>query len=198
MKAETDDDTKLIRVVRTLEYFGTPRWLVSSLERSIQIGRPLRVGHGYIRTVSLVSEHEATDSYADGAVGTLRPPLIYIAGPFGGESKAAHEYNVGVAADYRAPIAALGCYPVCPHTNTRDLGGNTGKSDDPKEQEFWYLGSLELLRRCDAILMIKNWQLSTGATREKQAAEAWGIPVLHSDHPTEMEQLTAWLKGRQL
>lgn len=190
---------KILKVTRVIEYTGPEAWIVATLERSIGSGRPLRLGlSSEIVCTQVVSQDEATDKFADGQ-GNVRPPLVYIAGPFGADTPDAHQANVRRAALYRAPIARLGCYPVCPHTNTSELGGPTGKSSDPKEQKFWYDASMELLRRCDAIVMIPGWQTSTGAKMEKDFAQANGIPVLFSDHEEDLEtqiQLAEWLAGR--
>lgn len=187
-----------IRVQRRIEYRGDPDWVAGTLERSIQIGRPLRMGAGSITTLQITSEHEKTDAFADGHHRCARPQLVYIAGKFAGKDIVEHTANVEHAASYRARVAALGAYPVCPHTNTRDLGGDTGKCDDPKLQEFWYQGSLELLRRCDVLLLIPGWEESVGARREEQAARSWGIPVVEVYRDGDLSRLVEELGGTPL
>lgn len=69
--------------------------------------------------------------------------------------------NIESATDLALRVADSGHMPVCPHTNT-------GHPDflKLKTPEFWYAGTLELLRRCDAIALTDNWQESNGACRE--------------------------------
>lgn len=105
--------------------------------------------------------------------------LVYIAGPFtptarqraliaecspGSQRIAAHNCiraNITKATGLALLVADSGHMPVCPHTNT-------GHPDFLKLQtpEFWYAGTLELLRRCDAIALTDDWQESNGACRE--------------------------------
>lgn len=186
-----------IKVRRVLEYVGDPDWIVRTLGRSIGIGRPLRMGNGAIACTQVVSEDARTDDFADGGGNTL-PPLVYIAGAFGALSPAGHEENVHRAAAYRMPVAQLGCYPVCPHKNTESLGGPTGFDPDAKQQTAWYEGSIQLLRRCDVLLLIPGWEASAGSKTEKAAAEGWGIPVVYSHAEGDLAQLKAWLFERSV
>lgn len=186
-----------IKVRRILEYVGDADWIVRTLGRSIGIGRPLRMGNGVIACTQVVSADERTDPFADGA-GNALPPLVYIAGPFGAATPGGHQTNVANAAAYRAPIAQLGCYPVCPHKNTESLGGPTGFDPNATQQAAWYEGSIQLLRRCDVLLLIPGWENSTGSKTEKAAAEGWGIPVVYSHAEGDLAQLKAWLFERSV
>ena len=190
-----------MKVRRTIEYEGSDTWVLGTLKHSI--GTSLVLGPGGIREISRV---QVDGTNTDPRLwDTDRPPLVYVAGPFGAATAELHERNVERAAAYRQPLADLGCYPVVPHCNTRNLGGPTGFLDavDPKQQEAWYEGSIELLRRCDAILLIPGWEESRGARREEQAARSWRIPLLysyrgHTSEGIDVSEVEAWLKGRQL
>lgn len=187
-------DRRIVRVRRVIEYVGEATWVAGTLGRSFALPRPFRSGAGGIVEISRELIDAPDDLPRDSLTRNTRPPLVYIAGKFAGATPEEHQANVDLAAAYRCLVARAGCYPVCPHTNTRDMGGTTGTSADPKEQEFWYDASCELLRRCDAVLMIPGWQDSRGAKRELSAAKSWGIPVLHAIGVDDDRDLKAWLE----
>ena len=48
----------------------------------------------------------------------------------------------------------------------------------------WLEGDMELLRRCDAVVLTPDWERSSGARAERQAAYNWSIPVyVWPQHP---------------
>lgn len=96
-------------------------------------------------------------------------PLIYIAGPFRGPTPLAVRRNVEAARDLGLRVAEAGGYPVIPHTMTSEF-------DKLLTDEFWLEGTMEMLRRCDAICLTANWQQSTGARAEEQTARRLGLP----------------------
>lgn len=187
-----------MKIRRVLEYIGEESWIRSTLARSLPtLGDPLVTGGGSVACVQQDTEY--TSPHEDRHfIRRGLPFLVYIAGRFAGDTPEAHEANVAHAAGYRAQVAALGAYPVCPHTNTQGLGGPLGQGENRAMTEFWYDGSCELLRRCDALLLIPGWEQSRGSQRERAAAGAWGIPVFVVD-TTLVEPLQAlrlWLAER--
>lgn len=44
-------------------------------------------------------------------------------------------------------------------------------------QEFWLDGTLELMMRCDAVVMVPGWQYSTGSIGERKCAKEIALPV---------------------
>jgi nucleoside 2-deoxyribosyltransferase len=96
--------------------------------------------------------------------------LIYIAGPFRAANAWEIEQNIrraeGVALEvWRAGFAAL-----CPHTNTRFFQGAA-------PDESWLQGDIEMLRRCDGVMLCENWWLSSGTKAEVGVAVERLIPV---------------------
>ncbi len=67
----------------------------------------------------------------------------------------------------------MGFAVICPHTNTIMMGGE----DLPPE--IFLEGDLEILRRCDAILMMKGFEHSQGAIKEWKLAKELDIPVIY-------------------
>lgn len=107
--------------------------------------------------------------------------VVYIAGPFRGPSAWAIEQNIRRAEEAALEVWRLGAAALCPHTNTRFFQG--AAPDD-----VWLTGDLELLRRCDAVLLVVGWDQSSGARREKEVAEEIGLPVFDA-----LRDLSAWL-----
>lgn len=109
----------------------------------------------------------------ESAVSESKPlPLIYIAGKFRGPTPYAVRLNVERARDVGLKVAEAGGYPVIPHTMTCDF-------DKLLTDEFWRAGTLEMMRRCDAVFMLQDWPKSAGATAERAEALDRGIEVLH-------------------
>lgn len=99
--------------------------------------------------------------------------VVFIAGPFRGETAWEVERNIRRAEDLAFEVAVAGAMPLCPHTNTRFFDGTL-------TDEFWLDGTMELLRRCDAVIMTDDWKRSSGARAEKAEAARIGIPVFEN------------------
>jgi len=96
--------------------------------------------------------------------------VVYVAGPFRGPNSWAMEQNIRKAEALALEVWKLGAACICPHTNTRFFQGAA-------EDTVWLDGDLEILKRCDAVLLTDTWHLSQGATAERVYALAHGIPV---------------------
>lgn len=113
----------------------------------------------------------------------MKPRLAYIAGRYRSADAWGVEQNIRAAEAVAYEVAKLGLYPVCPHTNTRGYFESVGTD------EFWLAGTIELLRRCDVVVMVPGWGTSVGACAEKAEAERLGIPVFQL-----LTNLEAWLR----
>lgn len=98
--------------------------------------------------------------------------VIYVAGPFRGPNSWEIEQNIRRAETLALEVWRAGAAALCPHTNTRFF---KGAADD----RVWLDGDLELLARCDAILMTPDWERSSGARAERDFAIERGLPVLY-------------------
>lgn len=100
--------------------------------------------------------------------------VIYISGLFSSKAEPysfwEQECNVRVAEVEALAVWRAGHVALCPHTLTRNYAGTL-------PYETWLTGELELLSRCDGMLLLRGWQDSPGARREKAHAESLGIPV---------------------
>ena len=98
--------------------------------------------------------------------------LIYIAGPYTAPTRAGIEANIERATLVALDVAALGVMPVCPHANTGDA-----RFSDVQPYQFWIAGTLDLLRKCDAIVLVDGWRESNGARGEVDEARGLGMPI---------------------
>ena len=106
--------------------------------------------------------------------------VAYVAGKYRGDSGWATECNVRAAEELAYQVAECGIMPSCPHTNTRFFDGTMS-------HEFWLGGTMELMLRCDVVIMVDNWKDSKGAIAERQEALEQGIPVVYS-----IDELKEW------
>ena len=96
--------------------------------------------------------------------------LVYIAGPYRAPSPWQVEQNIRAAEDLAVKVHAAGMFAVCPHANSRHM---EGVADDA----HFLVGTLEMMRRCDAVILTRNWRTSSGALAEVAEATRIGIPV---------------------
>lgn len=97
--------------------------------------------------------------------------LIYVAGPYRGPNAWEIECNIRRAETLALEAWRLGVAVICPHANTAHFQGAA-------PDEVWLEGDLEMLRRCDAVLLTPDWGRSAGARAERDEAVRRGIPVL--------------------
>lgn len=108
--------------------------------------------------------------------------VIYIAGPFRGPSAWAIEQNIRAAEELALEVWRLGAVALCPHCHTRFFQG--AAPDD-----VWLKGDIEMLRRCDAVMLTSNWEQSSGARMEVEIAKSISLPVFKT-----LEGLREWLE----
>jgi len=115
----------------------------------------------------------------------LKMSLVYVAGPFRGASAWDIECNIRRAEVVALDVWRKGCACLCPHTNTRFFQGAA-------PDKVWLDGTLEMLSRCDAIIMIEKWENSSGSRAELLFAKDNNISVLYS-----LKDLDLWLEARR-
>jgi len=109
--------------------------------------------------------------------------VVYIAGPFRGVNAWEIAANVRRAEELSFEVAKLGAMPLCLHKNTENMHGAL-------PDRFFLDGTLQLMRRCDAVVLTEGWERSSGARGQVREAISLGIPVLFTS-----EHLGRWLAG---
>jgi len=100
----------------------------------------------------------------------MHAKLCYIAGKYRGETNDIIKENIMTAQQYQLLLTRA--YPeffyLCPHTNTEFLDG-------AQDDQYFLDGTMEMLRRCDAIYMLPGWKGSEGSNKELAEANRLGI-----------------------
>jgi len=122
--------------------------------------------------------------------------LIYVAGPYRSDGTYGIMQNIRKAEDVTVQLWNLGVAVICPHKNTAFLDGAIdGETMDGKgavaDVSLFFKGDLEMMVRCDAVVLVPGWQKSKGTVQEKTLAVIRGIPVF--DWGLEQKQFTEWL-----
>jgi len=97
--------------------------------------------------------------------------VIYIAGPYRGNI----DVNIAKARKMAVKLWERGFIALCPHLNTANF-----EQDCWAPEHTFLQGYLELLRRCDGIILLKGWLASKGSVSEASLADKLGMPVFHS------------------
>lgn len=98
--------------------------------------------------------------------------LMYISGKYTGQNKKEVAENISLASAAGKNIIDMypGYFPIIPHNNTAHFEDHVYQTDI--DYDYWLNGYIELLERCDAIYMLRNWRESNGAMKEyKQAVK---------------------------
>lgn len=95
-----------------------------------------------------------------------KPKLVYIAGPYRADTVEAVKLNIESAKKTALLVLEKGYYPVTPHLNSAlfELLANV-------DDQFYLDHTLELMERCNAVVMSQGWQESQGATAEYERAK---------------------------
>lgn len=116
-------------------------------------------------------------------------PLIYVAGRYRAATRADIAQNIENARLVGIEAARLGWYPVIPHCNTAHM-----EDDLQHDDEFWLAGTLELMTRCDAVVLVDGWETSVGTAGEIAKADQIRLPVFRRlDLLPGSAEFMAWL-----
>lgn len=122
--------------------------------------------------------------------------LIYTAGPYSETAGVGTvEENIQKATDIAAELWTLGYAVICPHMNSANLENMTTLSNKDFVDR-----DLEMVRVCDAIVMMPYWEQSFGAVREHECALENGLKVwIWPDVPgmsVEVQKSTSVMRTR--
>lgn len=102
--------------------------------------------------------------------------IAYVAGPFRASNAWDIECNIRRAEETALEVWRVpGWCAICPHTNTRFFQGAA-------PDLVWLEGDIEILKRCDALVLAPNWAASSGTRAEVKIALDYRIPVYADIH----------------
>lgn len=107
--------------------------------------------------------------------------VVYVAGRFSAPDQWQRARNVRAAETLAFAVAEVGAMPLNPLANTANFFGTL-------RDEFWYDGTLELMRRCDAVILVPGWGGSKGVKLELEEAKRINTPVFE-----RVDDLKKWL-----
>lgn len=97
--------------------------------------------------------------------------IAYVAGPYRDPRGEWYVWqNIQRAREVAMQLWQAGYGVFCPHSNTFMMGGGCDDS-------VWLKGDLEILSRCDLIVMLPGWEQSQGAKAELEMALLKSIPT---------------------
>ena len=96
--------------------------------------------------------------------------LVYVAGPYRGRTHNDIAVNIAAAREVAAHLWSLGYAVICPHLNSAFMSGAA-------PEEVFLEGGLSILRRCDLVVLVDQWQASQGTAREIEVARECGLPI---------------------
>ncbi|NQU42143.1 DUF4406 domain-containing protein [bacterium] len=100
-----------------------------------------------------------------------RLKIAYVAGPYRADTISGIRKNILSARNVAEDIWQFdGWGAICPHLNSAHMDGIV---PDAKFLE----ADLEILRRCDAVVLAQRWETSSGTRTEILEARDRGIPV---------------------
>ena len=112
--------------------------------------------------------------------------VAYVAGPYLGKTHWETLINIQRAELLAAKLWKLGFAVICPHKNSAWFSGLG-------DEEMFYAGDIEILKRCDLVVLTDMWVYSPGTREEVHAAaEEALIPIVEgSDDDELMRQAVA-------
>ncbi len=101
-------------------------------------------------------------------------PIIYVAHPYRADTRSGVTRNISAARGHAIQVWRLGGVALSPCNNSAHM------EDAVIPDEVLLSGDLQLLAKCDAILMTGFWECSKGCLAERGRASDLGIPVLYT------------------
>ena len=100
--------------------------------------------------------------------------IIYLATPIRPKNGKTVDENVRIAKGLALELWKKGYTVICPAANS-DLPISLAEKE--LEAERWLNGDIEILQRCDAMVVAPDWEKSDGVKGEITVAGMCGVPV---------------------
>ena len=98
--------------------------------------------------------------------------VAFISGPYRAATKEGISANIEAAREVAVKYWRKGYAVFAPHLNTAHFDGLC-------PDEVWLKGDLEILRRCDVVVMMEEWWKSEGAKAEHALALELGKEIIY-------------------
>ena len=105
---------------------------------------------------------------------------IFISGPITAPTFYQVQQNIRRAEALAVKLMKKGWAVHCPHKNSEFLQGALHKHPE-EDFERWMAVDFEMLFRCDAIFMMKNWRKSRGAKMELAHAKELSKDIYYEE-----------------
>lgn len=115
----------------------------------------------------------------------MRKKVIYIAGPYRASKQYMQFNRIMWMREFGILIWQDGGVPIVPLLNTFGMDGVL-------THDQFIEGDLEIVRRCDALLLIGDWHFSAGCRLERDAAIEAGLPIF-----TTMAQVRDFIRKEE-
>jgi hypothetical protein len=111
--------------------------------------------------------------------------VVYVAGPYRAPDAWRVEQNIRAAEEVAFEVAKLGHSYICPHTNARYFDGTL-------TAQFWIDMTMQLMLRCDGVVLAPGWEDSAGSLGEIAEAQRRNLPIHRFDY-LNVPKLERWL-----
>jgi hypothetical protein len=108
--------------------------------------------------------------------------VVYTAGPYRNGCEWGVKQNIRMAEDVAVQLWAAGYAVICPHANTNFFGGACGCADS-----VWLEGDLEIIKRCDIMVVLPGYETSSGTKREIELARNKAMPIYYWEITSQRE-----------
>lgn len=110
--------------------------------------------------------------------------IVFISGPYTSHDPELRKLYVARAKSYSILLWKWGIPNICPHLNSCDL-------DNIAPYETFLKGYIEIMKRCDAILLVRDWEISNGSRIERETAARENKLIFHNIHEIRQHILSA-------
>ena len=103
--------------------------------------------------------------------------IYYVCSPYRGKTPEQVQVHFNYAVDLTREMLLYGHCPITPHLYITACLND----DDPDERKIGLEAALELLKKCDAVIVGQRYGISEGMAAEIETAKQLNIPVFYRD-----------------